>query len=163
MCDGTTEGVASRAHSVNQLYAELIKEQMRLQNTSLRKLADEGVIKEGKRKKFFDKIEDGNLSIDEFQRVMLYLKIDPIRAGLVLLCYNSASSYEDPCCETTALVAIALAARLPSELAACEGEFATIRQSLCDTIARKTSSAIAKHHMSLESRQNGGGFDHAYG
>ena len=162
MCEGTEDGVASRAHSINQLYAALIKEQMRLQNTSLRKLTDEGVIKESRRKKFFDKVEDGNLTIDEFQRVLLHLKIDPIRAGLVLLCYESASSYEDPCCETTALVAVALAARLPSELAACEGQFETIRQSLCDTIARKTSSAIAKHHMSLESRHNGGGFEHAY-
>ena len=90
MCEGTEDGVASRAHSVNQLYAALIKEQMRLQNTSLRKLTDEGVIKESRRKKFFDKVEDGNLTIDEFQRVLLHLKIDPIRAGLVLLCYESA-------------------------------------------------------------------------
>lgn len=162
MSEGTIAGVATSAQSINRMYAALIREQMRLQNTSLRKLTDEGVIKESRRKKFFEKVEDGNLTIDEFQRVLLRLKIDPIRAGLVLLCYESASSYEDPCCETTALVAVALAARLPSELATCEGQFETIRQSLCDTIARKTSSAIAKHHMSLESRHNGGGFEHAY-
>lgn len=162
MCEGTVAGVATKAQSINQMYAALIREQMRLQNTSLRKLTDEGVIKESRRKRFFEKVEDGNLTIDEFQRVLLRLKIDPIRAGLVLLCYKSASSYEDPCCETTALVAVALAARLPGELAACEGQFETIRQSLCDTIARKTSSAIARHHISLENRHNGGGFEHAY-
>ena len=157
MCKGTPEVVGVKAHSVNRMYAALIKEQMQLRHTSLRKMADEGVLKRSRRAGFFERLEAGSLTIDEFQRVLVHLEIDPIRAGLVLLCYESAS-----CCETTALVAVALAARLPSELAACEGQFETIRQSLCDTIARKTSSAIAKHHMSLESRHNGGGFEHAY-
>ncbi len=162
MCKGTPEVVGVKAHSVNRMYAALIKEQMQLRHTSLRKMADEGVLKRSRRAGFFERLEAGSLTIDEFQRVLVHLEIDPIRAGLVLLCYNSASSYEDPCCETTALVAVALAARLPSELAACEGQFATIRQSLCETIAKKTSTAIAKHHMSLENRHNGGGFEHAY-
>lgn len=107
------------------MYAALIKEQMQLRHTSLRKMADEGVLKRSRRAGFFERLEAGSLTIDEFQRVLVHLEIDPIRAGLVLLCYNSASSYEDPCCETTALVAVALAARLPSELAACEGQFET--------------------------------------
>lgn len=162
MCKGTLDGVGTKAHNVNRMYAALIREQMKLRNTSLRKLVDEGVIKKSTRVGFFGKIETGSVTIDEFQRVLVHLEIEPIRAGLVLLCYNSASSYEDPCCETTALVAVALAARLPSELAACDGQFETIRQSLCETIAKKTSTAIAKHHMSLENRHNGGGFEHAY-
>lgn len=42
MCKGTPEVVGVKAHSVNRMYAALIKEQMQLRHTSLRKMADEG-------------------------------------------------------------------------------------------------------------------------
>ena len=50
------------------------------------------------------------------------LEIDPIRAAITVQCFSDPASYEDPCCETSALVAIAMATHLPSELAACEGK-----------------------------------------
>ena len=144
-------------------YSVLIKEQMRKQGLSVRQLVEDGVIRSSRRHRFFERIAEGSLTIAEFYAVSERLDIDPIRAAITVHCFTGGADYEDPCCETSALVAVAMAAHLPGELAACEGTFETIRNELCNGIARNTSSAIAKYHRKLEDRRNGDDFDFAYG
>ncbi len=163
MSEGSKDDLKGAARRVNKIYAAMIRSQMRKRGASVRTLAQEGVIKNHRRAGFFEKIEGGNLPLDEFQRILIRLEVDPVRAGIVLLCQQNASFYEDPCCETTALLARSLAVHLPSELADCEGEFEPIRESLGDSIAKRNASAIANHHRQIEQRRNGYGFEHPLG
>lgn len=163
MCDRTDEGIERATHALHQRYAVIIREQMSKQGLSVYALANEGVIPKHRRNDFFPRLREGKLSMGEFQRVLLRLNIDPVRAALSLLCDEVSGSYEDPCCETISLVATSLAKHLPGEMATCEGEFSSLRAGLCESIAQRTSATIARHHAQMERRQNGDGFEHAYG
>lgn len=145
------------------LYAVLIREQMRRQGLSVKRLGQEGLIRKNHQNGFYARLEAGKISLEEFQKLNERLQIDPIRAALAMVCFENADSYDDPCCRTSAQVAMAMANHLPEEIAACDGEFEGIREQLCVTIARRTSSAIANHHRLIESKLNGDGFAHAYG
>ncbi len=145
-------------------YAVLIRDQMRRQGISVRRLVDEGIIKRSHRNGLYDRIANGSLSTAEFNRINERLDIDPVRAALAVKCFVSPESYEDPCCETSAHVAIALARQLTEEIAACNGTFEPIRETLCRGIAQRTSSAIARHHAALEARrEDPSQFDRAFG
>lgn len=144
-------------------YAVLIRDQMQRRGVSVRKLVEKGIIRRSHRNRFYARIAEGTLPLAEFHAVTTYLEIDPIRAAITVQCFSDGTCYEDPCCETSALVAVAMATHLPGELAACEGTFETIRNELCNGIAKNTSSAIAKYHRKLEERRNGADFEFAYG
>ena len=90
MCKGTPEVLGVKAHSVNRMYAALIKEQMQLRHTSLRKMADEGVLKRSRRAGFFERLEAGSLTIDEFQRALLQ-RLAAVR-GRLSLCADQAAA-----------------------------------------------------------------------
>lgn len=143
-------------------YANLIRQQMALQGVSVRQLWAEGVIRNNHRHRFFERLAEGSLPISEYHAVNQRLEIDPIRAAITVQCFVSEQAYDDPCCQTSALVAVAMATHLPAELAACDGEFEALRDELCKGIAQKTSNAIAKHHRMIENRRNGGDFEFAY-
>lgn len=144
-------------------FAILIRDQMERQRVSARQLCAEGLIRQAHRNRFFDRIADGSLSQAEFNLVTERLGIDAVRAALTMHCFESADAYEDPCCETSAEVAKAIATQLPEEIAACEGTFEPIRDSLCKGIGKRTSSAIAKYHNALEAqRLNGDLLDRAF-
>ena len=163
MREGSNTVVVGRCDQLQREYAVLIRRQMEKRGLSVRKLAERGVIRQSHRNRFFDRIAQGTLPLAEFHAVTSHLEIYPIRAAITVQCFTDATSYEDPCCETSAMVAVAMATHLPEELAACEGNFETIRSELCDGIAKNTSSAIAKYHRKLEERRNGADFDFAYG
>ena len=153
MSEGSQRAEIKSCSQLQEEYSVLIRDQMQKRGVSVRKLVNEGVIRRSHRNRFFERIAEGSAR----------LEIDPIRAAITVQCFSDPASYEDPCCETSALVAIAMATPLPGELAACEGTFETIRDELCNGIAKNTSSAIAKYHRKLEDRRNGGDFDFAYG
>lgn len=163
MCADDNSEFAQIAESLQQRYAVLIREQMTRQGLSVRGLATEGVIKKHRKNDFFARLREGRLTINEFNRVMARLEIDPVRAAISFLCDRPSGSYEDPCCETVSLVATSLAKHLPGEMESCEGTFETLRAGLCDMIAQKNATTIARHHQRIEGRHNGEGFDHAYG
>ena len=163
MSEGSQRAEIKSCTQLQEEYSVLIRDQMQKRGVSVRKLVNEGVIRRSHRNRFFERIAEGSLPIAEFHAVSARLEIDSIRAAITVQCFSDPASYEDPCCETSALVAIAMATHLPSELAACEGTFETIRDELCNGIAKNTSSAIAKYHRKLEDRRNGGDFDFAYG
>lgn len=145
-------------------YAVLIKDQMLRQGISLRRLVDEGLIKRSHRNGLFERIANGSLSTAEFNRISERLAIDPVRAALAVKCFPSSESYEDPCCETSAHVATALAVQLTEEMAACHGTFEPIRESLCKGIAQRTSIAIVRYHTDLEARRDDPShFDRTFG
>lgn len=163
MCRDESRSGSLDAKKINKLYAAIIVSEMQRQGVTTKSLIAEKVIKSHRKCHLKERIESGELTMDEFQRLFVRLKIDPIRAGLTMVCFEDAIKYQDPCCETTAKVAAAMAAHLSSELAACEGEFSTIRKGLCDNIGKKNAEAIAEHHRSIEKRHNGEGFQHAFG
>jgi hypothetical protein len=141
---------AQRQHE----FSVLIKDQMARQRVSVRQLCAEGVIRPYHRNRFFGRIADGSLSQAEFNLVTERLGIDPVRAALTVHCFESGQAYDDPCCETSAAVAKAIAYQLPEELAACDGEFEPIRDALCKGIGKRTSNAIAKYHTAMEARRD---------
>lgn len=162
MSERSEDAMEQAARDANKLYAAMIKLQMDKQGASARNLAKKGVIKSHRRARFIEKLGAGDVTLAEFQKVLIHLDVDPIRAGIVLQSQQAASFYEDPCCQTTALVASKLAVHLPSELAACEGRFEPLRHSLGDSIAKRYASAIARHHKQIERRRNGDDFDHLW-
>ena len=145
-------------------FAVLIRTQMQQQGISVRKLVEDGAIKRSHRNGFFNRIVHGTISTAEFNRVTELLGIDPVRAAITVTCFETADSYDDPCCETSAQVATALAHHLSEEVSACGRDFEPIRESLCAGIAKKTSTAIVKHQSDLEERRhNPELFGHAFG
>lgn len=151
-------------HQLQAEYAVLIRDQMRRQGISLRRLVEEGVIKRSHRNGLFERIADGSLSTAEFNRINERLAIDPVRAALAVKCFVSPESYDDPCCATSAQVATALALQLTEEMAACDGTFEPIREALCRGLAQRTSSAIMRYHTALEARRaDPTQFDRAFG
>ncbi|MEE4208891.1 MAG: hypothetical protein V2I43_06465 [Parvularcula sp.] len=137
---------------------------MARQGVSLRRLVEEGVIKRSHRSGLFERIADGSLSVGEFNRINERLGIDPVRAALAVRCFVGPSAYEDACCATSAQVATALARQLPTEMAACEGVFEPIRESLCRGLAQRTTLAIVRYHVSLEARRDDAShFDRTFG
>lgn len=163
MCRDAPGVAGLEAATINKLYAVIIRDEMKQQGVKVTTLVTEGVIKSHRKNHFFERLEAGQLPVSEFQRLLIRLSIDPVRVGLAMLCFKNASSYQDPCCETTALVAVSMASHLSAEIAACDGEFAPIRSSLCDHIAKRNACAIAEHHRLMEKRHNGEGFKHAFG
>ena len=164
MGQGANPNERKGCHKLQAEYADLIKYQMNRQGVSLRKLVDEGIIKSSHRSGLFERIADGSVSTAEFNRINERLGIDPVRAAIAVHCFVSPESYEDPCCETSAQLAIALALQLSEEIAACDGTFEPIREALCHGIAQRTSSAIARHHTELEARRHDPAlFDRSFG
>lgn len=146
-----------------QEFAVLIKDQMKRQGVSVRQLHLEGLIRPHHRNDFYARIADGTLSQAEFNQVTDRLGIDPVRAALTVHCFASGGAYDDPCCETSAEVAKAIAAQLPEEIAACEGEFEPIRDALCRGIGKRTSNAIARYHAAVAQRDDAALLDRAFG
>ena len=163
MCEGSSRVEVRSCNQLQEDYSILIKDQMAKRGVSVRSLVEDGIIRRSHRNRFFERIAEGTLPLAEFHAVTAHLEIDPIRAAITVQCFAGSGAYEDPCCETSALVAVAMATHLPSELAACEGTFETIRDELCNGIAKNPSTAIAKYHRKLEDRRNGGDFEFAYG
>ena len=116
MGQGANPNERKSCHKLQAEYADLIRYQMNRQGVSLRKLVDEGIIKSSHRSGLFERIADGSVSTAEFNRINERLGIDPVRAAIAVHCFVSPESYEDPCCETSAQLAIALALQLLSQL-----------------------------------------------
>ncbi len=163
MCVGQKGDFRESAEELSRKYAGLIRQQMRVQGVSLRTLVGEKVIKSHRRNTFNGKLDVGGLTIYEMQCVLFYLRIDPVQAAITFLCYDATSSYDDASCETVSMLTKSLAKHLKDEVESCDGEFATIRATLCETISRKTSKALLRHHAMVQSRHNGEDFDHVYG
>ena len=154
MCEG------SRPHQKDceQLQIEmasLVRSRMQAKGVSLRCLVDNKIIKSSHRNHFFERLAEGTLSYAEVNKLTAYLDIDPVRAAITVHCFDDPEVYDDPCCETSADVAVHLAHELTEEIAAIEdGNFQPLRDSLCKGSARKLASAIAKNHVDEQRRQN---------
>lgn len=138
---------------VHRENAILIRFQMKKLGISIRCLVNEGVVKSSHRHRFYERLEQGKLEFDEVVRLRKRLRIDPVRAEIAMRCFESPESYEDPCCETTAHVATALAVQLFEVMAACEGEFEPLREGLCQGLAKRATTAIAENHARIDLRR----------
>jgi hypothetical protein len=149
---------------VHRENAILIKLQMKKQGVSIRCLVSEGIVKSSHRHRFYERIEKGKLEFDEIVKLRQRLKIDPVRAEIAMRCFDSPESYEDPCCETTAHVATALAVQLFEVMAACDGEFEPLKKGLCQGLAKRATTAIAENHARIEAQREAiGDADRAFG
>lgn len=153
MCQGSQSSREESWAKLQQVYAALIKAQMEKQGVSVRQLVEERKIKASQRNRFYERVAEGSLPCKELNKVLARLDIDQIRAALTVRCFADPDAYEDPCCETTAYVAEAFAAYLPEEMAACEGEFDGLRKSLCEGLAKRAISAIARNHARVEAQR----------
>lgn len=139
----------------NAAFAELIEAVMDQKGISVRRLVQEGVIAKGHRVGFAKRLRNGTITFAEFQGLVAYLEIDQVRAALVVNCLHSSTAYFEPTCVTSADLASELCVQMSTEMAACEGSFEPLRKSLCKSIAAKTTSDIARHHVSLNSYRDG--------
>ena len=153
MCQDSQQAEAKSCTQLQQEYAILIKSQMSKQGVSIRCLVDEGIIKRSHRNRFYDRVAEGSLSYAEINKITERLGIDPVRAAITVQCFEHPESYEDPCCETSAHVATALALHLTEEMAACEGTFEPLRQSLAHGLAKRATNEIARNHARLETQR----------
>lgn len=153
MCQGSKPAETKSCTQLQHEYAILIKSQMTKQGVSVRCLVDEGIIKRSHRNRFYDRVAEGSLSYAEINKITERLGIDPVRAAITVQCFAHPESYEDPCCETSAHVATALAVHLTEEMAACEGTFEPLRQSLAHGLAKRATNEIARNHARLETQR----------
>ena len=163
MGTGSQTAVRLTCEQRQQEFAVLIQDQMRRQGVSIRQLYVEGLIRQNHRNGFYKRIANGSLSQGEFNQVAERLGIVPVRAALTVHCFASGHAYDDPCCETSAEVAKAIAVQLPEEIAACDGEFKPIRDALCRGIGKRTSNAIARYHAAVAQRDDAALLDRAFG
>lgn len=151
------EGSRPRKKDCEQLQVEmasLVRSQMQAKGISLRCLVENKVIKSSHRNRFFERVSEGSLSYSEMNKLTAYLEIDPVRAAITVHCFDDPDVYDDPCCQTSADVAVQLAHELTEEIAATEGTFEPLRENLCRGSAKKLASAIARNHVEEERRRN---------
>ena len=130
MSEGSQRAEIKSCVQLQEEYSVLIRDQMQKRGVSVRKLVNEGVVRRSHRNRFFERIAEGSLPIAEFHAVSARLEIDPIRAAITVQCFSDPASYEDPCCETSALVAIAMATHPSRQDAASAKDLASLADQL---------------------------------
>lgn len=131
-------------------YCLLIRTVMKQKQVTAKRLFDDHVIRRCTFRDFNRRLATGHITITELNALFVYLGIDPIRATLALSILHNADAYFDPSCETASYIAAETALVLTEQIAACEGNFEPIKQTLCRSLAQRTTGAIVEHHRRVE-------------
>ena len=131
-------------------YSTLVRVVMKARNISANRLLKDRVIRKCTSRGFSERLGRGQITTAELNALFAYLEIDPVRATLALFCLQDPNAYFDPSCETASSLASETVIALTEQLAACDGIFQPIRQTLCRALAQRTSGMIVEHHRRVE-------------
>jgi hypothetical protein len=138
---------------LSQWHAQIIREIMKRDGISIRRLRNNGVLRERACRDFFRKLEVLDFSISEIGRLYTELGVDPVRVIIAVFVLKDPMAYFSACGETLGRYTEELAAVLPGQLADCPDEFETINRALCRSHAVKISMDIKQHHLSISERR----------
>lgn len=134
-------------------YPGLIRAVMRDKRITKTQLRDAKIIRKCTWRCFDDRLDNGEISTAEMERVLRYLEINFVQASLALVCLGSADEYFEPTCETAALLAQALIVSLTQQASLLDGNFNPLKQALCASIGERHASNLIEHQRRLSELQ----------
>ena len=136
-------------------YAALIRAVMKERRIPAKKLFQDNIIRKCTWREFDKRLSTGQITTAELNALVAYLDIDPVRATLALFCLHNAEAYFEATCETASHLASETVIVLSEQIAACDGDFEPIKQTLCRSLAQRTSGMIVEHHKRVEEVRTG--------
>lgn len=131
----------------NAGYRQIIQRFISEHKLSLNHLYKIGAIRN--RKTFEKKLEAGDLTSCELDRLFTVLQLDPVRAHVAIITMADPDAYFDTTCETALRIATALTLNLREQAAACEGDFEPIRENLCNAIAVRACNLVMEQQARI--------------
>ena len=133
--------------------AVIISDSMQQQGESVRGLYRSGAI--SRRQSFWKRLHTGRVYVHELEELLMHLGIDLARAVTAVTESDDPRSYFDPVMETQSRLARAHLTSLREMTAALDGEFEPVRHALCESIARRNATEIAKYHAARRALEAG--------
>lgn len=132
--------------SVPAGYAALIRTALRMRKTSARALQREGLINDRTRRLFFEKLDAGNLTASEVDKIGRFLHINPMQALIAVAYMKDPTAYFDPCCQLLAAYSEQLVAAMTERSAALSGDLTVIHRTLhhCPAHVARISGEIVE-------------------
>ncbi|WP_039097834.1 hypothetical protein [Croceibacterium mercuriale] len=134
-------------------YPGLIRAVMRDKRVTKTQLKDAKIIRKCTWRCFDDRLDRGDISAAEMERILRYLDINLVQASLALVCLGNADEYFEPTCETAALLAQALIVSLTQQVTLLDGNFNPLKQALCASIGERHASNLIEHQRRLSELQ----------
>lgn len=144
------------AHGTPQLssYPALIRLAMRQKRVNKTAMLKAGVIKRSTWKNFDAKIDEGTISVFEFNKVLVFLDIEPVQAALTLTCLKNVDEYFEPTCEAASLLAKETVISLTEKMAAVEGNFNPMKRTIFKTLADRQVTGLIERNRAINELRN---------
>lgn len=147
--DPQTMMCESRNALVPSGFGLIIQHTMQTSNISLRHLAKERVIPQRWRRNFFQRVDDGNISMINLRRLCDHLNIDMIRATIAVDILHKPMAYFDNACEASANYIKELGRALDEQANALDGDFYPIKRNLCRGHVARITNEIQAHQIRI--------------
>jgi len=135
-------------------YPALIRLAMRQKRVNKTTMLKAGVIKRSTWRSFDTKIDEGTISVFEFNKVLMFLDIEPVQAALTLTCLKSVDEYFESTCEAASLLAKETVISLTEKMAAVEGNFYPMKQTVCRTLAERQVTGMIERNRAINELRN---------
>lgn len=126
-------------------YFTILERVMKTAGITRRQLARDGVISDRGRKTLEMRIITGAISKGEYDRLNVYLSIDPLKLHMAIIVYNDAESYFDQSTEIAASYSHEMGLRFRENEAARDGNLGTIGSNLIRAHADRLSAEFSRH------------------
>jgi hypothetical protein len=123
---------------------------MEKRNVTVHDLRKAKVIRSCTARRFDERLTQGTISAAEFNALLEFLQIDQLQCSLVLSCFRDPEVYFDTASATVASYARDLLVILCEQIAACDGSFEPLKQSLRRSAAEKAATLFVEHHKRVE-------------
>lgn len=130
-------------------YAGLVRAIMREKRVTKTQLRAAQVIRKCTWRCFDARLDSGEISAAELERILEYLGVNLVQATLALVCLKSVEEYFEPTCETAAMLAQALVISLTQQMSSLEGNFETLKVALCTSIAERQVVDLIDHQRRI--------------
>jgi hypothetical protein len=134
-------------------YPGLIRAVMREKRVTKTQLWDAKIIRKCTWRCFDTRLDTGEITTVEMERILEYLGINLVQASLALVCLRDVEEYFEPTCETAAMLAQALVISLTRHMSMLGGNFETLKTALCTAIAERQVLDLIEHQRRLRELQ----------
>lgn len=130
-------------------YAGLVRAAMRRKQITKTRLRDAGIIRKCTWRCFDQRLDSGEISSGEMERILRFLDIDFVGASLVLVCLENVDEYFEPTCEAAALLARGLITSLTKQASLLDGNFSPLKAGLYASIAERHAQVLIEHQLKM--------------
>lgn len=131
----------------------LVRAMMRDKRVTKTQLRNARIIRKCTWRCFDARLDSGEITVAEMERILGYLGVNLVQATLALVCLKSVEEYFEPTCETAAMLAQALVVSLTQQMTMLEGSFEPLKNALCASIAERQVLRLIEHQRRLRELQ----------